>query len=176
MKFFKFILLLMICAMNAYSENYTNEEIKEIKQAMIRAVESPATTDSLYMALTSKKSPNALVIAYIGTLEALKAKHSWNPYNKLKFVGQSQKTLQNAVEKEPHNIEIRFMRFSIQHFTPAFLGFSKELDLDRKEIVKLLKKKSFGLADATLISNIAKFMIDSKRCSPADLIVLKSFV
>ncbi|MEO8795190.1 MAG: hypothetical protein ABI390_06955, partial [Daejeonella sp.] len=161
---------------NAYSENYTNEEIKEIKQAMIRAVESPKITDSLYMELTSKKSPTALVTAYIGTLEALKAKHSWNPYNKMKFVAQSQKTLQNAIEKDPHNIEIRFMRFSIQHFTPAFLGYSKELSIDRKEIVKLFKRKSFGVADSGLISNIAKFMIDSKRCSPADLAVLKSFV
>ena len=161
--------------MNSYSENISSSEIKNIKEAMYRAVESSRVTDSLYSELISKKSKSPLLLAYVGTLEALKAKHAWNPYNKLKFVAQAQKTLKIAVDKESDNLEIRFMRFSIQHYTPIFLGYSKELDEDRKAITKRYRANSFGIADHLLIKSIAKFMIESKRCSPADVAILQKF-
>src|SRR4051812_17303034 len=119
MKHIAFCILLLIAFTNSYSETVSKEEIIDIKKAMIRAVESSSATDSLYSKLISKKSKNALIIAYVGTLEALKAKHSWNPYNKMKYVAQSRSTMKISVDKEPNNLEIRFMRFSIQHYTPS---------------------------------------------------------
>ncbi|WP_155975685.1 hypothetical protein [Daejeonella oryzae] len=175
----RFILLsfcLVFFHMSAFSENSNPSEILSIKEAMYRAVESPKVTDSLYAKLINKKSKTPLLLAYVGTLEALKAKHAWNPYHKLKYVAQAQKTLKSAVSKDPSNMEIRFMRFSIQHYTPAFLGYSKELDEDRREIIRQFKNRSFGVADQSLVNSIARFMIESKRCSPADLLVLKKFV
>ena len=166
------LFLLSFSALSAKSVT----EIREIKQAMIRSIESPEVTDSLYSALKSRNSSQPLIIAYIGTLEALKAKHSWNPYNKLKYVAQSQKTMQLAVNKSPEDIEIRFMRFSIQHYTPSFLGYSKDLNADRKMILKLFRNRSFGQADKALIKNIASFMIESKRCTAEELSLLKKYV
>ncbi len=169
-------LLLLIAFKNSYSKPISKDEIQDIKKALIRAVESPVVTDSLYNKLISKKSKDALIIAYVGTLEALKAKHSWNPYNKIKYVAQSRSTMKISVDKEPDNLEIRFMRFSIQHYTPAFLGYSKELGEDRKAIVANFRSKTFGLADAALIQSIAGFMIKSKRCSASEILLLKKYV
>lgn len=117
------------------------EEMEKIKQAMVKAVESQSVTDSLYSKLTGKKSDNALIIAYIGTLEALKAKHSWNPYQKVRFVSLSQKTMAKAISLEPYNLQIRFMRFSIQHYTPQFLGYSNNIKEDLKIIIRHYKEK-----------------------------------
>src|SRR5688572_12419212 len=98
----------------------TDDDLANIKKAMMLAIESPQVTDSLYTQLSSRDSPSPLMLAYTGTLQALKAKHSWNPYQKIKYVARSQKTLEKALKIEPTNLEIRFMRFSIQHYTPAF--------------------------------------------------------
>jgi hypothetical protein len=175
MKYALLVFCFALLSMNSYSESISPSDIRNIKEAMYRAVESPRVTDSLYSELISKKSNSPLVLAYVGTLEALKAKHSWNPYNKLKFVAQAQKTLKIAIGKESDNLEIRFMRFSIQHYTPSFLGYSKELDEDRQAIIKQYRTKGFGMADELLIKSIAKFMIESKRCSPADVTILQKF-
>lgn len=153
-----------------------SDEYRTLKAAVQKAIESPSVTDSLYRVLKSARGENPLIIGYIGTLEALKAKQSWNPYNKLKYVALSQRTMKIAVEKDPNNLEIRFMRFSIQHYTPAFLGFSKDLEEDRKVIVKQFKNKKFGNADDVLIRNIAAFMIQSDRCLKDELLLFKKYI
>jgi len=174
---FRFLLLFFIfSSVNSNAEPILFDEFKNIKVAVHRAIESSQVTDSLYQALRSRNSENPLVVAYIGTLEALKAKHSWNPYNKIKFVSLSQKTMKRAVDLDPNNLEIRFMRFSIQHHTPAFLGFSKDLDEDRKAIYRQFKNRKFGLADADLIRNMAAFMIQSERCLKEELLVFKKYI
>lgn len=174
MKSWIFSLLLVCALLPAKAEIVSIEEIRSIKQVMYRAIGSSRVTDSLYNKLVDKKSQNALIIAYIGTLEALKAKHSWNPYNKIRFVSRSQKTMKRAVNAVPDNLEIRFMRFTIQHYTPAFLGYSSELDEDRMVIVKHFKNNSL-ISDHSLVKGIAKFMIQSKRCTAGELKILKKY-
>lgn len=151
------------------------KEIAILKIDLIKAVENSKLTDSLSDKLNKLPNKTALITAYAGTLEALKAKHSWNPYNKIKYVKLSLKTMQKAISMDKENMEIRFMRFSIEHFTPSFLGFSKDLAVDRREIIKHYQNNNFGVADQELIKNVAKFMIESKRCTTDEIKILKKF-
>lgn len=167
------LLLLSIIATQIVYAQYSPKEIHALKIEMVKAVEDAALTNSLFDKLNQTPHKTPLFIAYIGTLEALKAKHAWNPYNKIKYVSRSLKTMQKAINLDGENMEIRFIRFSIEHFTPSFLGFSKDLDLDRKEIIKHFENKNFGLANEEFINNVAKFMIESNRCTPAEISILK---
>lgn len=148
-------------------------DINTIKLALEIGVESSKTTDSIYKVLIAYKSADPLIIAFTGTAEALKAKHAWNPYNKLRFIMKASKTMRKAVDGDPNNVDIRFMRFSIQHFTPVFLGYSKELDEDRKFLVQSVSKKQFGTFDSVMVQKVLKFLIDSQRCTPEELVILK---
>lgn len=176
MKFRFLLFLFILISVHSNAESVAGDEIRNIKLAVHRAIESAAVTDSLYRVLKGGNTDNPLIIGYIGTLEALKAKHSWNPYNKIRYVSLSQKTMKKAVELDPNNLEIRFMRFSIQHYTPAFLGFSKDLEEDRRAIVRQFRNRKFGLADANLIRNMAAFMIESDRCLKEELPVFKKYI
>lgn len=170
------ILLLMLFAFtNICRAQLSGKEISILKADLVKAVENAKLTDSLYNKLAKLKDKSALIIAYSGTLEALKAKHSWSPYNKIKYVKASLKTLEKAIDMDRENMEIRFMRFSIEHYTPRFLGFSKDLDTDRKELIKHYKNRNFGIADAEMVKNIAVFLINSKRCTAEEVKVLKKF-
>lgn len=164
----------MFC-MGKVTAQLNQKEIALLKADLVKAVENSKLADSLYRKLTKLPNKTALILAYSGTLEALKAKHSWNPYNKIKYVKVALKTMQKAINMDSENLEIRFMRFSIEHFTPSFLGFSKDLDVDRKEIIKHYENRNFGLADEALVKNVANFMINSKRCSPHEINVLKKY-
>lgn len=144
----------------------TTPDLPTIRKLLVTALESKKTTDSLYKSLGEIKERSALINAYMGTLEALKAKHAWNPYNKFKYLNDCEKTFKGAVATDPHNIEIRFMRFSIEHNVPKFLGYTKNLVADRLEMVKQIDAKYYASADKALVKTIIKFMLESKRCTP----------
>jgi len=172
----RIIFFLLLAVVNIAHAQLSNQEIAVLKTNMVKAVENAKLTDSLFTSLSKLPNKTALVTGYIGTLEALKAKHSWNPYNKIKYLGRSLKTMQKAIDMDKENMEIRFMRFSIEFFTPSFLGFSKDLAQDKKEIIKHYQNGNFGLADAELVKNVAKFMIDSKKCNAAEVKILKKYL
>jgi hypothetical protein len=156
----------------AYADNIQTD-VKALRKKLTLAINDSRTTDSLYNVLERVPQKTALTIGYLGALDALKAKHSWNPYSKLKYLNTSQKLMQQALQQDPHNIEILFMRFSIQYNVPGFLGCSKNLDGDKAELITQLNHKNYGTADKDLTVAIIKFLIDSKRCTMAETTLLR---
>lgn len=152
------------------------QDLAYIKKNIVKAVYSEEITVSLHKELTSLNSNDPLIWAYVGTLEGLKAKHSWNPYSKLKHVNRADKQISKAVTAAPDDLEIRFMRFSFQFYTPSFLGYSDDLSEDRKAIVRLFELKKFGRSDQDLVRSIAKFMLDTNLCTPSEEQILKKFI
>ena len=176
MKKLSIILAFLFCFFGqVHAQPLTSIEYAGIRKAIVQAVNNESITDSLLQKLRPFSDSNPLILGYVGTLQALKSKHHWNPYSKLKYLQLATKTMNKAVAVAPMNLEIRFMRFSIQHYTPSFLGYSKQLAEDRQVLVKLYDTQNFGTADAIFIKSIARFMLESKRCTEAEKQLFKKF-
>ena len=176
MKKLSIILAFLFCFFGqVHAQPLTSIEYAGIRKAIVQAVNNESITDSLLQKLRPFSDSNPLILGYVGTLQALKSKHHWNPYSKLKYLQLATKTMNKAVAVAPMNLEIRFMRFSIQHYTPSFLGYSKQLAEDRQVLVKLYDTQNFGTADALFVKSIAQFMLDSKRCTEAEKQLFKKF-
>jgi hypothetical protein len=160
------ILIFIIGLTNLVLANVPSPKV--IRKQLLVALEDKKLTDSLYNILSAEQNKSALNICYLGVVQALKAKHAWNPYYKVKYLNDAEKTLQTAVSHDPENMEIRFMRFSIEHNVPGFLGYTKHLVADREAMIKLLDKKHYTTADHEVVVTIVKFLIDSKRCTPQE--------
>jgi hypothetical protein len=166
---FGILVLTPVTFTNAFNiHDQTEPNIPLIRKQLVSAINSGKTTDSLYNSLGAIKNRTSLINGYMATLEALKAKHTWNPYYKVKYLNDAENSFKNAVANDPHNIEIRFMRFSVEHNVPGFLGYNKNLDADRVEMIRQLEKKNYALADDKLVKTIITFLLDSKRCTPAE--------
>lgn len=169
MKIKAFILSLLVAVFGLV--NMVKADIpgpKVLRKQLLVALDRKGLTDSLYKVLTAEPNKSPLNICYLGVVQALKAKHAWNPYYKVKYLNDAEKTLQVAVNHEPDNIEIRFMRFSIEHNVPGFLGYTKHLVTDREEMIKQLDRKYYATADHEVVITIIKFLIESKRCTPQE--------
>ncbi len=142
-----------------------------LRREYIEAVEDEKKTNDLLEKLSKKDITDPVLIAYKGALEALKAKHAFNPYNKINYLRKSQQTLEKAISMSPDNIEIRFLRFSINHYLPAFLRMTKDMHEDREAIVKNFNTSP---VDQEVRESIGKFMIESGRCSPQEIAQIKS--
>lgn len=70
------------------------------------------------------------------------AKHAANPMSKYSYFNNGKKALEHAVQKDPKNLEIRFMRYISQEQTPSFLGYNKDLKSDKNFILAEYKKSS----------------------------------
>ncbi|HET8829231.1 MAG TPA: hypothetical protein VFM79_07800, partial [Pelobium sp.] len=71
--------------------------------------------------------------------------------------------------------EVRFLRFSLQYYVPAFLGYSGNLTTDKNKIVALVKNTTAAdlKMDKEVFKNIVKFMIESKKCNAQEVAILK---
>lgn len=169
-------ILLLGIFFSVFTSNFTQAyDIKKIREDYITAINSSDKADELYDQLSAIKNPDPLLLAYLGSVQALKAKHAWNPVSKLSYLNQGFKTINSAVAKAPNEIEVRFLRFSLEYYVPSFLGFSKNLHTDKVKIIELLQKQNpIKLdIDKTILKNMIYFMVHSDECTPEELAILE---
>jgi hypothetical protein len=164
---------LQMAFLTSFSANDT--DLQQLRQTYLKAVEDSKVNDSLLQSLELSKNKSPVLLGYQGACEGLKAKHAFNPYKKLDYLKKSQQTLTNAIAQAPTNVEIRFLRFSMQHYLPAFLGHSKNIEEDRIAIVRYINSDENKQLGKQTIQIIAKFLIDSKRCSTPEIQFLREF-
>lgn len=82
----------------------------------------------------SKSTENSVHLTYLGAFQMIWAKHVTNPISKLKTFNKGKKNIDDAAKAEPNNLEIRIIRLSVQKNSPAFLGYKKNIEEDKKFI------------------------------------------
>lgn len=174
----KLIGLLTFFFMNAFLAFSSDHSIEDVRKKYQLAVYDSKIANVLSEKLNKIEKPDPLTLAYKGSTQALKAKHAWNPYTKLEYMNSFDAIINEAVRLNSEDVEIRFLRYSVQLNTPKYLGLSKNLSEDRSKIVSLILQKKFKDKDKKLISEIYQFMLKSNVLSNAEreqlLAVLKT--
>ena len=103
-------------------------------------------------AFETTKKPIYLAFGAVGNF--FMAKHAGNPISKYSYFNKGKKMLEEAVKKDPNNVEIRLMRLISQEKTPSFLGYDKNIETDRNFILKNYKNSD----DDNLVIFIKKYL------------------
>lgn len=157
-----------------YQYSYTHLPRKpltltEVRREYYRALDHEQAVAPLYARLSRERTLSPVMLGYRAATLALKARYAWNPVQKLKYLKQAGPMFERAIEAEPQHVEIRFLRFAMEHYMPAFLGFSTHLAEDRRAIVEgLYHLQLTGQEDPTILSGAAKFVRDSGRCTETE--------
>lgn len=86
-----------------------------------------------------KKNDRPINLGYLGGLQTIWANHVFNPINKLKTFKEGKNNIEKAIKLDPENVELRFIRLSIQKNAPSFLGYNSNINSD-KEFIKSNQK------------------------------------
>ncbi|MFD1166561.1 hypothetical protein ACFQ2C_13180 [Sphingobacterium daejeonense] len=97
-----------------------------------------------------KKNDRPINMGYLGGLQTIWANHVFNPINKLKTFKEGKNNIEKAIKLDPENVELRFIRLSIQKNAPSFLGYNSNINSD-KEFIKSNQKK---ISSAIVRNNI----------------------
>lgn len=147
-------------------------DLDKLRAQFYQAVENKAVAEKFFQRMKLEQGKSPVHLAYFGSAQTLMGKHAWNPYQKLAHLKSGMQVLSTASSKAPDDLEIRFLRFSIEHYLPTFLGMSKHLDEDRRKIVNLIQKRQYGSLNQDVLKNMVTFVIKSGRAKGAELDIL----
>ncbi len=139
---------------------------EQVRERYYQSIKSEKQAEALYQSLSELAEKEVFFLAYKGATESLLAKHAFNPVNKMKWLKKADATLRKAIQTKPQELEFRFLRFSYQHYVPAFLGYSKEVEEDLAVMIQLIQSKKYGDAPPALVKNAIQFMKETKRGTP----------
>lgn len=125
-----FLILLILLPFVSNSQN-----LESIRSQYPKAKESSEITDRMYEELSGVSGENHVLSAYKGAISALKADFAKGIKNKKDFFKEGAELLDQAVAAEPENVEIRYLRLTVQENAPKIVGYHGNIDED-KEVIK----------------------------------------
>lgn len=106
--------------------------------------------------LTETKNNSATHMAYLGGLQTIWANHVFSPISKLNTFKEGKKNIEQAIKKEPDNVELRFIRLSVQKNAPSFLGYKSNINED----AEFIKENRHQIGSEILQKNIGTLLKD----------------
>lgn len=113
-----------------------NSDMNEVKTNFNLAVQDKNISKKMMEKLEQYNEKSSVYLAYLGGHQTIWANHVFNPSSKLQTFNKGKKNIELAVKNAPDNIEIRYIRFSVQKNAPSFLGYNSHLKEDKDFLVK----------------------------------------
>lgn len=127
------MLFLTVLLMNF---SFNNSDLNEVRSSYSKAVLDKKLCEKMIEELELSKQKSAIALAYLGAYQTIWANHVFNPLSKLATFKKGKNNIELAISKEPENVEIRYIRFSVQKNAPSFLRYNSHLKEDRDFLVK----------------------------------------
>ena len=110
-----------------------------VRQSYEPAVKNEKLCKTL-MEQLSKETGNVVFLGYLGAYQTIWTNHTINPIAKLNTFNKGKKNIEQALKIAPDNIELHFIRLSIQVNCPDFLQYSSHINEDKKFIKSNIDK------------------------------------
>lgn len=146
-------------------------ELSKVRKDYREAANNKEKVDDFYSAMQSvTKTDNMTLVAYKGASIALKARDSKKLKDKKEGFIEGVSFIEYAIEKEPNNIESRFIRLGIQENTPKLLKYKDDIEGDKLFIMKQFP----NISSSDLKSHIKDYILQSDIFTSEEKSVLSS--
>lgn len=143
--------------------------LKEARELYPMAMDDAEVADSLYKKLTTiNLENNATLYGYKGAAYTLKAKHAKVIKDKKTYFKEGVAMIESAIALHPENVELRFVRLSVQENAPKIVNYREDLESDKSFILKNYPQ----IKDPTIKELIKKYSKDSKVFSEKEKVTL----
>ena len=132
----------LTCAALLFLAAATPQDWINIRSLYRQALSAESALNDFSSKTKSFANVDPLAKAYYGTALALRARASIAPTTKLSLANQAETHLNAAATSQPQNLEIRFLRYSFEYGTPAFVNMKKNMQVDKPLAIKFAKSQS----------------------------------
>ena len=114
-----------------------SDDLNKIRKSYLNASLNEDSCKNFMLSLKKVKiEESPLIEAYKISAELINIKYLKNPFKKFKLFNHYSKKLNLIINKNPLQIEIRFLRYLIQLNSPDFLFYNKNIEEDYNFINK----------------------------------------
>jgi hypothetical protein len=152
------LLLLLFIAQHSFSQS---GDIDKWRKIYIQGPKDSLTCAKMYQLITKENSRNNTILCYRGAITAEMAAYPANKAEKIKLFNAGKGLIEQSLAKDSSNVELHFIRFTIQTSCPKALGYNRQTDADKKKILNGYK----SLGSAQLKQLISYFMLRSSYLS-----------
>ena len=167
----KILVILFTFLFNPAVNNMNKPSLVEIRNLLVQAAESKKANTQLKAALAQYPANNMVIKGYMGVSKMIEAKHMFNPMSRWNKFKEGRAIMEEAIQADANNYELRYLRFAIQTSVPAVLGYSKHIEEDKKLLIAQLEK----VKDVDLRNRTVKHLMSTKHCTPEELNKLKKW-
>lgn len=147
---------------------------EKLRPLFFAAGNSDTGIQTFYNFVRKINEPSNLEKAYKGVATSMYAKLTGNVARKFSTFHEGKNLVEEALNREPDNAEIRFLRFSVQSQAPWIVGYSENTREDGNMIIKALKTGKIK-ADNPFWKKAITFMLESNELSNTQMNELKKF-
>jgi hypothetical protein len=135
-----------------------------IRAAFVQASLSETNTLKLLQLAEEGIATSPVFTGYKAAATMMMAKFTINPISKLQHFNNGKEMLEDAIKKHPTEIELNFIRYTIQCNAPYMLNYQFAIQSDKQILLTKLKT----LKDQDLKQHITKYLKTSPYLTPSE--------
>ena len=148
--------------------------LRLVRKAFHNAVLDREKIRAFHDYVFSLPQDDAKVQAYQAAAEALSAQLEWSPLRKYQLVLNFSRIIDSAIERDPLDPEIRFLRQCVEFNIPRFLGLSNNLQKDKEIIMERLTEVQCLSYDPYFTKFIVYFIRETGLYTTADVGIIST--
>ncbi len=110
-------------------------DVDIVRTSYAKAVQDKSLCWTMIQQLENHTNNN-VYLAYLGAFQTIWANHVFSPVDKIMTFRTGRMNIEKAASSASNNIEVIFIRHSVQKNCPAFLGYNTHLEADRANLLK----------------------------------------
>jgi len=156
--------LLIILSMLAFCHISYGQSItlEEARKYYSEAMKNKETCESIFRKFANvSSSENNILLGYKGAVTVAMSKYLKTAKEKMAYFNDGKKLIEEAISKDSKNVELKFIRFTIQSNCPPALKYNKNIPEDKKYIIENL----VNVKNAVVRTKIKEYLLESKHTS-----------
>jgi oligoribonuclease (3'-5' exoribonuclease) len=167
----RILLILLTFLVPAKASFADKTPIVKIRNLLIQAAESKKANKELIALLATCETNVPLVDGYRGASVMVEAKHMFNPLSRWNKFKEGKALIEEAIKNDGDSYELRYLRFCIQTHIPPVLGYSANIQSDKKFLMDRLPQVN----DTDLKNRVLNYLMASKVCTNEEMNKLKQW-
>lgn len=141
-----------------------NINLDALRREYAKANSDSSLCARLYQKITKDNSTDNTIICYKGAVTATMANHTKSKQEKLKLFNTGKKLMEESISKDSNNVELHFIRLTIQTNCPKILGYNKQIERDKNIILSNFS----AVNNQVLRSKMSEFLLHSSALSESE--------
>jgi hypothetical protein len=135
---------------------------QQLRDCFLGSMQSKGALDSFIGKLDNIVAKSPAQECYYGICFGLRTHYADGMWSKIKLVGKAKDLIDHSIERDPRDPELRFIRVTLEHYLPSFLGMSKDI---QKDLTVIFAQPVLVADSPPLKKKALEFLLATHRCS-----------